>query len=78
MLGVEVWGHRRSGFMDLPLPPGDPENEGKRQKSFPEKLVLMMSCDAKYRNLLLLTMSPDTKYINLMILIVTFDDVFLC
>ncbi|CAI8000043.1 Kinesin-like protein KIF13B [Geodia barretti] len=37
VLGVEVWGHRRSGFMDLPMPPGDPENEGKRQKSFPEK-----------------------------------------
>ena len=43
VLGVEVWGHRRSGFMDLPVPPGDPENEGKRQKSFPEKLVCIMS-----------------------------------
>ena len=38
VLGVEVWGHRRSGFMDLQIPvPGDPENDGKRQKSFPEK-----------------------------------------
>ena len=37
VLGVEVWGHRRSGFMDLQMPTGDPENEGKRQKSFPEK-----------------------------------------
>ena len=38
VLGVEVWGHRRSGFMDIPLvTPGEPENEGRRQKSFPEK-----------------------------------------
>ena len=37
VLEVEVWGHRRSGFIDLPMPPGDPEGEGKRQKSFPEK-----------------------------------------
>ena len=40
VLGVEVWGHRRSGFMDLPLPMGvEAEVEGKRQKSFPEKYV---------------------------------------
>ena len=40
-LAVEVWGHRRSGFLDVPGGVGvitDSEGvEGKRQKSFPEK-----------------------------------------
>ena len=35
-LAVEVWGHRRSGFLDLNMP-GSEEGEGKRPKSFPER-----------------------------------------
>ena len=40
-LAVEVWGHRRSGFLDVPggvgvITEGEGA-EGKRQKSFPEK-----------------------------------------
>ncbi len=43
-LAVEVWGHRRSGFLDMGMgagAEGDPV-EGKRHKSFPEKLVLVI------------------------------------
>ena len=40
-LAVEVWGHRRSGFMDMGVGLGGgaegEAGEGKRQKSFPEK-----------------------------------------
>jgi kinesin family protein 13 len=61
VLGVEVWGHRRSGFMDLHVPPGDPENEGRRQKSFPEKLVSTTSL-----NLVLVTnLAPPTRWSEL-------------
>lgn len=38
-LAVEVWGHRRSGFLDMGLgsvAEGE-SGDGKRQKSFPEK-----------------------------------------
>ena len=36
-LAVEVWGHRRSGFMELNALPATDEVELKRPKSFPER-----------------------------------------
>lgn len=47
-LAVEVWGHRRSGFLDVPGvtmggAEGGDSNEARRQKSFPEKLVHVAS-----------------------------------
>ena len=37
-LAVEVWGHRRSGFLDMGVGLADGDSgEEKKQKSFPEK-----------------------------------------
>ena len=35
-LSVEVWGHRRSGFVDTNFP-GSEEGDNKRTKSFAER-----------------------------------------
>ena len=38
-LAVEVWGHRRSGFVDLSAASSSDDNDTRKTKSFPERSV---------------------------------------
>lgn len=45
-LSVEVWGHRRSGFMEMQnaLPTSADDTEVKRPKTLPERYAKIMVC----------------------------------